>query len=37
MGNVTSYVTWDQMIQLGIFMTSSLTLIYMIFHDHNKK
>ena len=33
----TSNVTWDQLIQLGIFLVAFLNLIYMIFHNHNNK
>ncbi len=37
MGNVTAFVTWDQLLQVGIFLTSLIGLIYMIFHNHNKR
>lgn len=37
MNNVTSFVTWDQMIQLGLLLTAVLHLIYAIIHNHNQK
>ena len=37
MENVASYVTWDQLIQLGIFTVALLNLICFLFHNHNNK
>lgn len=37
MEHLTSVVTWDQLIQLGIFLAAILNLIYIIFRDHHNK
>ena len=37
MGNVASYVTWDQLIDSGIMLATLATLIYAIYRDHKRK
>ncbi len=37
MGNVASYVTWDQLIQMGLLLTGIIGLVYTIYRDHKRK
>ena len=37
MEHMTSVVTWDQLIQLGLLLVGLLNLIYKFFHNHNNK
>ena len=37
MEHAGSYVTWDQLIQLGILLLAAGNLLYIIFHNHFDK
>ena len=37
MGNTASYVTWDQLIQLGLLLVTTVNLVYIICKNHRNK